>query len=112
MKLKIAILTLAIALLSLPAFAQDTLTITIGTESRTYSAKTVEVLETDMISIADWLFNAIEEKHRRVLDRVVAKETPYNPQKMSTIDKHLIIENVVLESAKDRKARFESEMEK
>jgi len=111
MKIKTAILTLAILLFSMAVFAEE-ITITIGTESRTYSAKTVKVLETDMVSIAEWLFNAIEEKHRRTLDRIVIQETNFNPQKMTIPEKHLLFKDVVLESAADRSAKMEAEMEK
>lgn len=67
------------------------LTITIGEESRTYSADHVAVLESNMASIAEWVFNALDEKHRRVLDRKVLELSDKNPAKLAEIEKHEIV---------------------
>ena len=110
MKPKALILTLAILLFSLPVCAE--VTVTVGDKSITYSDEFVRVLETDVESFFYWLINDIKEKHSHVLDRIIIKETKYNPQKMSIAEKHMITEGLVLESAKARQERFESELEK
>lgn len=75
-----------------------------------YPDKFEEVLATDIYDIADHFFNAIEEKHRRVLDRIVEKETDRNPRKLSIEVKHNLIKHVHLENAKERTDRIEKEI--
>ena len=100
---------LVLLLFSIPAFAGE-ITITVGDESKTFSSDVVRVLETDITDMATWIFTTVEDKYNEELDKIIIQETPYNPGKMDSIDKLLLIENVVLESAAERQARFEADL--
>lgn len=82
-----------------------------GIKEREYSDKFEEILASNIFDIADHFFNDIEEKHRKVLDRIVEKETDRNPKKLSIEAKHDLIKDIPLESAKERTIRIEREVE-
>ena len=84
--------------------------ITIGKESRDYPDDFERVLETDMADVAEWVFNALEEKHRRTLDAVVARETDRNPKKLTIAAKHDLLKDIELPRAADEAARIEAEI--
>lgn len=91
------------------------LTITIGEESREYDKDFIRVLEfaipaQNEKSIPDYLSSIFEAKHEKVLDKIVLNKTNKNPEKLSIVDKHVLLEAVTLESAVDRNIRFENEM--
>ena len=79
-----------------------TIETTNGTQVRNYSSEFESVLANDIYEIADWIFNAAEEKCRRHMDRIVEQHTAYNPKKLSKVEKEDIIKGLTLETAKER----------
>ena len=73
-----------------------------GTQVREYSAEFEKVLANDIFEIAEWIFNAVDEKCRRHGDRIVEQNTAYNPKKLSKVEKENIIADLTLETAKER----------
>jgi len=73
-----------------------------GTQVREYSAEDESVLANDIYEIAEWIFNAVDEKCRRHGDRIVEQNTAYNPKKLSKVEKENIIRDINLETAKER----------
>lgn len=69
-----------------------------------------KALLTDMVSIQEWLDNAIHEKARRVIDTIIEKETDRRAKKVPVEEKHNLIREMMLETAVERNARFEAEM--
>lgn len=68
-----------------------------------------KILEWDIYEVQEWLQNAISEKARRLIDRVVEQHTAYNPNRLTTPQKTEIIQGLNLESAKERTDRMERE---
>ena len=69
-----------------------------------------KALLTDMISIQDWLDNAIHEKARRVIDHIIKKTTEFQPEKIAKNQKIQIIKDATLETAVERNIRLHKEM--
>lgn len=65
---------------------------------------------TDMISIQDWLDNAIHNKARRTIDAIIEQKTDKQFKKMPVKEKHNLIKEMQLETAAERNTRFEVEM--
>ena len=71
-----------------------------------------KALLTDMISIQEWLENAIKNKARQVIDRIVEEVSDKQAKKIPVEEKLSIIRNAKLETALERQARLEKEIEK
>lgn len=69
-----------------------------------------KALLTNMVSIQEWLDNAIHEKARRVMDRIIEKETDRQPKKIFFDKKCEIIRDIQLETAIERNAKFLAEI--
>jgi len=78
-----------------------------GTQVREYSAEDEKVLANDIYDVAEWIFNAVNEKCRRHGDRIVEANTAFNPKKLSKVEKDLIIKDLTLETAKERTDKLE-----
>lgn len=83
------------------------ITIADGIKTITIDDENIRVTETDCYSFMDWIVNAVNEKHRRVLDRLVLEHTDKNPQKISLEDKIELIRPITLKSAKEKNEEFE-----
>ena len=68
-----------------------------------------KVLLTNMISIQEWLDNAIHSKARRLIDKIVERETDRQPNKISFEEKCMIVMNTELESGAEVNARHLAE---
>lgn len=69
-----------------------------------------KALLTNMISIQEWLDNAIHNKARQCIDSIVEKVTDRNARKVSVEVKHQIVRDAQVESGAEKNARFEAEM--
>ena len=69
-----------------------------------------KALLTDMLSIQEWLDNAIHEKARRTIDSIVERISDKQSKKISTKEKHNIIRNATLETGAEKNARLEAEL--
>lgn len=69
-----------------------------------------KALLTDMISVQEWLDNAIHEKARRTINTIVSKISDKQPKKMSVKEKFQIIKKATLETAIERNTRLEAEL--
>lgn len=78
----------------------------------TLSAEEEKALLTDMISIQEWIENAIKNKARQCIDRVVDHTSRYQARKLSLTEKLKIVRETKVESAAKRQARLEAEMRK
>ena len=69
-----------------------------------------KALLTDMLSVQDWIDNAVHNKARQCMDTVVEKVTDRRAKKISVEEKLQIIRDAQVESAVERNARFEAEL--
>lgn len=65
---------------------------------------------TDMLSVRDWMANAISEKARRTIDLIIQEHSDRQPKKISKEEKATIIKDLTLETARERNKRIENEM--
>lgn len=90
-------------------------TITISDESFstdiTLSDEECAALRGNMLSITEWIINAIQNKTRRVVNRVILQETDKQPNKLSTQDKLDIIKKLNIKSVAQKNQEIEDEME-
>lgn len=68
-----------------------------------------KALLTDMASIQDWLDNAIHNKARQCIDKVIAQHTDKQPQKLTPQAKVKIIRKLTLQTAVERQAAMDRE---
>ena len=73
-------------------------------------AEEEKALLTDMISIQDWLDNAIHNKARQCLDTVVEQVSDKQPKKLTVGEKLLIVSKAVVKSAAERQAEMEGKL--
>jgi len=86
------------------------LTINIGQETFTLTDEEEKALLTDMISIKDWIENALRVKAHQVMDRAIEENTEYNPRKLDETKKRQIISSLTLETAVDKQKRLDKEL--
>lgn len=60
------------------------------------------ILLTDMLSIQDWLDNAIRNKIRQQTDSIIMQQTNIQPSKLGLIEKGVIVGGLTLTKAADR----------
>ena len=70
----------------------------------------LKALLVDMISIQDWLNNAIHNKAGQCIDRIVLECSDKQPSKITSVEKRAIVRDAVVETALERNARIEAEM--
>ena len=73
-------------------------------------AEEEKALLTDMISIQDWLDNAIHNKARQCIDMVVEQVSDKQPKKLTVGEKLLIVSKAVVKSAAERQAEMEGKL--
>lgn len=78
----------------------------------TISAEEEKALSTCIISIQDWIDNAIHNRARIAIDSVVEDVTDKKAKKVSLDEKLLIVKNAVIETAIERNAKFEASLPK
>jgi len=88
------------------------LTIAVGNKSFTLTDEEERVLKTDMADIAEWVENFVRDKARKVMDRLVAEHTEFNPAKLDTDRKRQVIAGLKLKTAVERMAEEERVIEK
>lgn len=86
------------------------ITITDGTNTKIISDEEQRVLETDCVSFLDWIANAVDNKLRKVYERVILQETNLNPKKMTPEEKTDAIKDKPLKSLKKKQEEFEIEI--
>jgi len=69
-----------------------------------------KALLTDMISIQDWLDNAIHNKARQRIDKIVLEYSDKQPNKIGEAEKLAIVREAIVKSAAERQAEFEAAM--
>lgn len=69
------------------------------------------MLEWDIYEVREWLQNDIDEKIRRLMDRIIQENSVLNPNRLSVSRKMELIQKVKLETAKERTDRIEAEVE-
>lgn len=73
----------------------------------TISDEEQKALLTDMLSIEEWIQNAISNKARQTIDAIIDEETTHNFKKLKPEEKQNIIKGLTLktaaEKAKERK---------
>ena len=77
-----------------------------GQYTVTLSAEEEKALLTDMISIQDWLDNAIHNKARQCIDMVVEQVSDKQPKKISVKEKLDIVKAAIIKSAAERQAEL------
>ena len=73
------------------------------------SKEELKALEIDIFEVQDWIQNAISEKARRVMDRIIEQHTNLNYKKVLKSEKEAIIAELILETVKERTERLEEE---
>ncbi|MBA7597119.1 hypothetical protein ES703_04114 [subsurface metagenome] len=76
----------------------------------TLSPEEEKALLTDMISIQEWLDNAIHNKARQCIDVIVEQHSDRQPKKLPLEEKLRVVREAKVESATERQAKFEAEM--
>ncbi len=76
----------------------------------TVSDEEEKALLTDMISIQDWLDNAIHNKARQCIDVIVEQHSDRQAKKLPPDEKLRVVREAKVESAAERQAKFEAEM--
>ena len=76
----------------------------------TVSNEELKALEWDIYDVQAHFQNAINEKARRVINRLIEQHSDKNPKKISQDERKAIIQSLDLETAKERNARIEKEM--
>lgn len=74
------------------------------------SDEEVKALETDIHSVQDWIANAIHNKARQCIDKVVLKHSDLNPNKVREVDKFAVVKKAKLETAAEREVREDAEL--
>lgn len=74
----------------------------------TLSAEEEKALLTNMISIQEWLENAIHNKARQCIDKIVLDYSDKQPNKIGGAEKNQIVRKAKVKSAADRQAEFEA----
>lgn len=69
-----------------------------------------KALLTDMISIEEWIGNAIHNKARRMIDLIVSSCAKTNPNTLTVEGKLKIIKGLKLETAAERQKKQEKEL--
>lgn len=71
-----------------------------------------KALLTDMASIQEWLDNAIHNKARQCIDKVVEECSDRQAKKISNAEKLQIVREAEVESATDKQARLLAELDR
>lgn len=69
-----------------------------------------KALLTDMVSIQEWLDNAIHNKARQCIDKIVEQHSDRQAKTLSPEEKLKIVREAKVESAAEGQARLEAEM--
>jgi len=72
----------------------------------TLSDEEEKALLTNMVSIQEWLDNAIQHKAAVIIDRIIEKNTDKQPRKMEKQNKLDLIKSMTLETAVERNTRL------
>ena len=85
------------------------LLITVDSKSFKLSDAEVKAAEWDMVSVKDWIENAIRNKARQCIDQITADHSDKQPKKTPTAEKESIVMAAKFKSAKQRQADFKKE---
>ena len=89
-------------------------TITISDETSStdiiLSNEECAALHGNVLSITDWVINAIQNITRRVVNRIILRETDKQPNKLSTQDKIDIIKTLDIKSVAEKNKEIEDEI--
>ena len=78
-----------------------------GKHTITLSDEEEKALLVDMISIQEWVDNAIHNRARQSIDKVILEHSNKQPQKISQAEKLLIVKKAKVITAKEREAKLE-----
>ena len=70
------------------------------------SAEQEKALLTDMLSIQDWLNNAIHNKARQCIDQVVLDYSDKQPKKITEAEKYIIVREANVKTAAERQVEL------
>ena len=82
------------------------ITISDGTETFELTDEEVKYLESDMISMFDWLVNAAQNKLRQVTNVLIREHTGFNPKKMTLLDKKVELRDKPIKSGKQKEVEM------
>lgn len=82
-----------------------------GNWTVTLSDEEEKALLTDMVSIQEWLNNAIHNKARQCIDTIVEEYSDKQPSKITPAEKQSIVRGAVVETAFERGKRIRAEEE-
>lgn len=82
-----------------------------GEYTITLTAEEEKALLTDMMSIQEWIDNAIHNKARQCVDKIVEEHSDRQARKISRAEKLDIVKEAEVESAVEKQARLEAERE-
>lgn len=69
-----------------------------------------KALLTDMISIQGWIDNAVQNKVRQCIDKIVEDNSDKQPSKLGYDEKLTIVKLANVETAAERQTEFEAEI--
>jgi len=79
-----------------------------GEYTVTLSQEQEKALLTEMVSIQDWLANAIQNKARQCIDKVVEEYSDKQPSKISVQAKLQIVRDANVKTGAQKNAEFEA----
>lgn len=79
-----------------------------GQYTITLSEEEEKALLVDMISIQEWVDNAIHNKARRCIDKIVMDCSDKQPNKIARAERLQIVRKAKVKSAAERQAEFEA----
>lgn len=65
-----------------------------------------KALLTDVVSIQEWIDNAIHSKANQCIDKIITEISDKQPTKIPTQEKETLIKNATLETAQERTKRL------
>ena len=71
------------------------------------SDEEIKALETDMMSVQDWLNNAIHNKARQCIDAIAQAYSDKQPKKITEQEKLEIVRHAKVKSAAERQAEID-----
>ena len=77
-----------------------------GKYTSTLSQEEEKALLSDMVSIQEWIDNAIHNKARQCIDKIIHDYTDKRPDKLTGQEKAAIIKNAKIETAAERTKRI------
>ena len=76
-----------------------------------YTTTEEVIINSDLVDLAGWIINRVNEKVRKKGDRLVKDNTEYNPKRITAVKKKELLDGMTIETAQEKEARILTEFE-